>query len=347
MIDFRYHLVSIIAVFLALAIGIVVGSVAISPNAASLLSKESQNAVKRNAALFAQNALLKKQISADDAFAQAAETYLVRDLLIGQRVALVTAPGADAGTVSGISAALTRAGATVTGTVSLTSQFFGTDPTTEHQLTNSATLLAPSGVSTADTAGAQIPGQQAAAKVIAAAIMDKLGVPTLTTAQSNNILTGFGDQGFLQVSNGSGGTTLSSQATIAVVVLSATTSASASSLSPENLGLIYLTHYLQQAGKGAVLAGSLQGSGTGSAIDAVTSGGAGVALTTVDNADTHAGQIIVVQALRNMLNPHPPAAAAYGVGPGTVPSPVPTSSVTPTSTSTKVAKQQKKKTVKR
>ncbi len=344
MIDFRYHLVSIIAVFLALAVGIVVGAVALTPKVASTLNRESQNAVKRNAQLFAQNSQLKHQISADDAFAQAAEGSLLDRLLVGQQVVLVTAPGADTGVVNGIATALRESGATLTGTVALTPQLFETDATTESTLTATAGQLAPAGVSTSDVAGAQIAGQQAAAKVIAAAIMAKAGLPTLTTHQANSILTGFGDQGFLQVSSPSGGTTLSGQATLAVVVTPAATPANASSLSPENLALIFLTHYLQQAGNAAVLAGSLQGSGTGSAIDAVTSGGAGVALTTVDNADSVTGQIIVAQALRRLLD-HPHSSTAFGVGPGAVPSPAPTSSPTPTSTPTNRAK--KKKTVKR
>jgi hypothetical protein len=344
LIDFRYHLVSIIAVFLALAVGIVVGAVALTPKVASTLNRESQNAVKRNAQLFAQNGQLKRQISADDAFAQAAEGSLLGHLLVGQQVVLVTAPGADTGVVNGITTALTRSGATLTGTVTLTPQFFETDATTESTLSATARQLAPAGVSTSDVPGAQIAGQQAAAKVIAAAIMQKTGLPTLTTHQANSILTGFGDQGYLQVNNPSGGTTLSGQATLAVVVIPATTPANASSLSPENLALIFLTHYFQQAGNAAVLAGSLQGSGTGSAIDAVTSGGAGVALTTVDNADSVTGQIIVVQALRRLLDHPHSASISFGVGPGAVPSPAPTSSPTPSSTPTNRAK---KKTVKR
>lgn len=343
MIDFRYHLVSIIAVFLALAVGIVVGAEAVSPNVGNTLNREVQKAAKANAALFARNSQLKRQISADDAFAQAGSGSLLDQLLAGQQVVVVTAPQADTSTVNGISSALTRAGATLTGTIAMTPQFFDTDATTEAHLTATAGLLAPAGVSISDVPGAQIAGQQAAAKVIAAAIMAKPGLPTLTARQTNSILTGFGDQGYLQVSNPAGGTTLSGQATLAVVVSPATIPANASSLSPSNLALIFLTHYLQQAGNAAVLAGSLQGSGTGSAIDAVTSGGAGVALTTVDNADSVTGQIIVVQALRRMLDHPHSAATAYGVGPGVVPSPAPTSSPTPSSTPTRA----KKKTVKR
>jgi len=345
LIDFRYHLVSIIAVFLALAVGIVLGAEAISPQLANKLNNESLKAAKRNAALFAQNNQLKRQISADDAFAQAASATLLGHLLVGQQVVLVTAPGADASTVKGISSALATAGATVTGTVALSPQFFDTNSTTESRLMATAVQLAPPDVSTANNAGTQIAGQQAAAKVIAAAIMDKPGLTPVSSGLASRILTGFGDGGYLQVTNSSGGTTnLPGPATLAVVVTPGTTPANPSSLSAENLALVYLTHYLQQLGNAALLAGSLQGSGNGSAIDAVTSGGAGVAVTTVDNADTVTGQIIVVQALRTMLEHPGQPATAYGAGPGAVPSPAPTSQPTP---STTPSVKTKKKTVRR
>ncbi|HET7015866.1 MAG TPA: copper transporter [Streptosporangiaceae bacterium] len=343
MIDFRYHLVSIIAVFLALAVGIVVGAEAVSPKFANSLNKEAHIAEKRNSVLNAQNNQLKRQIAADGAFAQAAEGYLVKDLLVGERVLLVTAPGADGGTVSGVTSALTKSGAVVTGTISLSPKFFDADATTEATLTETAGQFAPSGLSISDTAGDLLAGQQAAAKVIAAGVMDKFGLPTLPVKQTNSILTGFGAQGFLQTSTANGGTALLGQATLAVVVAPGNTPANADPLSAENRALIYLTRDLNLAGKGALLAGSLAGSGNGSAIDAVTSGGADVAVTTVDNADTVTGQIITVQALHRLTGPDA-APTAYGVGPGSAPSPAPTSSPTPSSTPSKPAK---KKTVKR
>ena len=103
-----------------------------------------------------------------------------------------------------------------------------------------------------------------------------------------------------------------------------------------------LTQDLQEAGKGALLAGSLKGSGPRSAIDAVISGSAGVTLTTVDNAETVTGQIIVAQALRELLNPHP-TPAAYGVRPNAAPSPAPSPvaspSVSPSPSSRKKSKK--------
>ncbi len=338
MIDFRYHLVSIVAVFLALAIGIVVGAVALTPKVANKLNSESQSVAKRNALLFAQNGQLKQQISADNAFAQASSGVLLAHLLEGEKVVLVTAPGADTATVNGISAALSRSGADVTGTVSLAPQFFDVTATNESSLTNTAGQLAPAGVSTSDPASAQIPGQQVASKVIAAALMDKFDLPSLTTRQANSILTGFGDEGFLQVSNGNGGTSVTGQAAMAVVVEPGSVPANASSLSPANLALIDLTHDLELTGKAALLAGSLQGSAAGSAIDAVTSGGAGFSLTTVDDADSAVGQVIVVQALRDLLGPHA-TTTPYGVGSGTVPSPAPTATPTPSPSKTPAKKK--------
>src|SRR5262249_42649382 len=153
LIDFRYHLVSIIAVFLALAVGIVVGAEAVSPNVASKLNSESKSAAKRNAQLFAQNGQLKRQITADNSFAQTSSGLLLSRLLEGERVVVVTAPGADTPTVNGITTALHRSGADVTGTVSLAPQFFDVTATNESSLTTTAGQLAPAGVSTSDPAG--------------------------------------------------------------------------------------------------------------------------------------------------------------------------------------------------
>jgi Copper transport outer membrane protein, MctB len=327
LIDFRYHLVSIVAVFLALAVGIIVGASALQPQVVSGLKAESQLEKKTNETLRTQVALLNQQTGADGNFAQAAAGYLLGHLLDGQQVVLVTAPGADGQTVSGITSALGRAGATITGQVSLTAQFFDTSKTTESNLIALARSLAPAGITLPASSGVgQIYGQQAAAEVIAAAIVRADGPATVTQQQAAAIVSGFGQQGFLQISGGSGGTALSGQATLAIIVIPATAAGNASSQA--NLALVDVGHELQRSSAGVVMAGSLPGSGTGSAIDAVTSGAAGVDISTVDNANTVIGQIMVVQALRLLLDPHA-SPAAYGAVPGAAPSPIPTAAPTP------------------
>ena len=106
----RYHATSLIAVFLALAIGIVVGSTALKPAVLSGLQKTADAERKRIDALYAQNNLNKQQIAADQAYAQAGEHQMLSGLLDGQRVVLVTAPGFPGGVVTGVTSALAEAG---------------------------------------------------------------------------------------------------------------------------------------------------------------------------------------------------------------------------------------------
>ena len=82
-----------------------------------------------------------------------------------------------------------------------------------------------------------------------------------------------------------------------------------------------------------MLAGTLPGSGTGSAIDDLINGSTGLRLSSVDNANTETGQILVAQALTYLLAGKKPA--AYGVASGVVPSPAPTASPTPVATPAK------------
>jgi Copper transport outer membrane protein, MctB len=322
LIDFRYHLVSIIAVFLALAIGLIVGAEALQPGTTSVLQQEVKTARQNNNNLSKQDSQLTKQLGFDNAFAQAAAGRLLPGLLSGQSVVLVLAPGADSTTVNGITTAVKRAGGKVTGQVLLSSAFFDLSTSTESVLHSTATDSAPAGVRIpSSSSNLEISGQLAAAEVIAAAIVNKDGLATMTAPQSQAILNAFGQQGFLQV-NGPSGPTLTGQATMAVVVIPATVPSLKVS-GPFNLALISLTQDLQEASKGAVLAGNYAGSGSGSAINLVTNGGvSGVAPTTVDDASTETGQIVVVQALREMLTGHY-TPANYGDGPAAAPSPAP------------------------
>jgi Copper transport outer membrane protein, MctB len=337
LIDFRYHLVSIVAVFLALAIGIIVGSQALAPEVTSKLSSSLTSAEKYNRTLNNQNNQLRQQLAADNEFGQAAQASLLPGRLTGQSVVLIVAPGADNQTVTGVTSALAKAGATVTGQLILDSQFFDTGAATEQALKNTARAHIPPGVRLPRSASdPQISGQQEAAQVISAAIVAATSVPTMTQDESQQILTAFGQQGFLQVSN-NGTAALAGQATMAVVVIPSTVP-SVKVSTPFNLALISFTQDLQEASKGAVLAGAFSGSGQGSAIDAVSSGAAAVALTTVDDADSVVGQIIVVQALHELLSPNA-SPASYGARPGVVPSPAPSPIPSPSVSPTQVRKK--------
>jgi len=62
MIDFRYHLVSIVAVFLALGLGIVLGATALQPGTIGFLYKTSQQERRQIDAALAANGQLNRQL---------------------------------------------------------------------------------------------------------------------------------------------------------------------------------------------------------------------------------------------------------------------------------------------
>ncbi|HEY2507299.1 MAG TPA: copper transporter [Streptosporangiaceae bacterium] len=317
MIDFRYHLVSIIAVFLALAVGLLVGSTALSGKNLEVLNSAQRAAISRNDTLTKDNGALSQQIGADEAFAQANAQRLLAGQLTDQDVILVLAPGANGTLVSGVSKALQQAGATVTGQVQLNQAFVATTGQNESALTSLAQRLAPSaGVTlSAQSGDPAVAGQQAAAAVLASAILNKDG-SGLANAVSQQIFNGFGQGNFLSVGNLPKGATTPGSATLAVLV----TPDGAPQTSNADASKVYVAvaQELRAAGEGTVMAGSVSAIGSGSAIGAEN--GAGQA-STVDNADTESGQIMVVQALRNLVDGKKPT--AYGISPKTAPAPAP------------------------
>lgn len=328
MIDFRYHLVSIVAVFLALAIGIVVGATALKPTTLKYLDRTSQQERQQINSLLATKGNQQQQINNAQAFAEAGSSVLLSHLLAGQRAVIVTAPGADSRVTSGVSSVLHQAGAEVTGQVAMQQAFFVTGASTQSNLDALTQQLVPPGVTlgaqgAVPDANPQIAGQQEAAQVIAAALVTKDG-PGLDTARSRQILSGFAQHGFLDVS-----TPVAAPATLAVVVIPSTAPAGGAS-DPANLALLSLAAQLNATGQAAVLAGAAPGSGPGSAIDELASGGSSIHLSSVDNANTEIGQIMVAQALSLLLTGHKPA--SYGPVAAAVPSPAPTPSPSPSGT---------------
>ncbi len=325
MINFRYHVVSIVAVFLALAIGIVLGSTELRGTAFNALTRTSNTLNNELNAKKAQVSALNQLVSADEAFAQAAEPQLLHGLLAGQRVVLVNAPGAPGSVVTGITSALHLAGATVTGQVSLQPKLLDASQSNENFLAQLAVQLAPAGGQLANGTGLQ-----QAAKLLGSAILTKSSAAGSTTsskpsATAQAVLASYAQAGLISISGQP-----SVPATLAVVITPGSPPAGGDS-DPANQGLITLAQQLNTAGLGTVMAGSATGSVAGSAIDALRAGNAGGQISSVDNADTTTGQIVAVWALQLALTGH--KAGSYGVDPGNtgaVPSqaPVPSGSAT-------------------
>jgi len=316
MIDFRYHLVSIVAVFLALGLGLLVGATALQPTALGGLIRLSQQERKQIDSALATNRQLSRQIASNDQFAQSVAPQLLDQLLAGERVVVVEAPGASGQVVSGVDQSLAQAGAAVSGHVQIQNKFFDTSPSTEQQLSQLAQQFAPPGTSLQGSPVSQ------ASQVIASAILTKDGpgqpVAGQRDASSVALLSGFGAGGFLNVTGHP-----DARATLAVVVLP-DTPPSTSISDPQSQRLVTLAQQLNLIGQGTVVAGSVTGSGPGSAIDVMRNDGRAGHLSSVDNADHAVGQIVVAQALYEQLRG---VSGSYGSGPGATapgPSPAPT-----------------------
>ena len=90
---------------------------------------------------------------------------------------------------------------------------------------------------------------------------------------------------------------------------------------------------LNLAGNGTVVAGPVSGSGPGSAIDVLRSGGRVDHFSSVDNADTAIGQIVVAQALYEQMTAgrsgnYGSLASATTAGPSPAPTPSPSTTAT-------------------
>ncbi|MGH3303395.1 MAG: copper transporter [Streptosporangiaceae bacterium] len=317
MIDFRYHLVSIIAVFLALAVGLVVGSTALPGKTEEALTVAQHKAISENTALRKERNLLQQQVAGDEAFATASSERLLAGLLTGERVVLVAAPGANRAVLSGLTTALRQAGATVTGQVSLTGAFTTTTGQNEAALSGLAQSLASkAGLQLTAQSASPVSGQQAAAQVLAASLVSSSD--TLASTASQEILVGFSQSGFITVDSGA---PADAPAELAILV-------TPDGQPQQSDVLVAVAQELKSEGSATVMAGAVSSIGLpgGTAISAEIS--AGNAVSTVDNADTETGQILVVQALRYLLNGKPPA--AYGVASAKAPSPAPIPVATPT-----------------
>ncbi len=322
MIDFRYHLVSLISVFLALAIGLVLGATALKPSVTAGLQATANNQHRQIDQLIAAGRVSRGELAAGEAFAQAAAPQLLAHLLDGQRVVIVTAPGAPGSVISGVTKALAEAGATVTGQVQLQPRFFTPGTANQQALSQLAQRTAPPALTVADGT----PMQQAG-KVLASAILTG-GGPTQPVAgqpdsAARSVLAGLSSGGFVSVSSGNP----AARATLAVVVIPGIPPAASDANAASNY-LVTLSQQLNLAGDGTVVAGSVAGSGAGSAIDVMRANNRQGHMSSVDNADMASGQIAVAQALYEQLRG---VSGSYGVtGPdGAGPSPAPTPSATP------------------
>jgi Copper transport outer membrane protein, MctB len=350
-IDFRYHLVSIVAVFLALAIGIVLGSTELQGPAYNILNSTTGKLQSELGQVSSQRDTAQQQANLGQNYAQAVEPVVLHDLLAGQRLLIITEPGAPASVVTAISNAATQdAGATVTGQIALQSKFFDNSDTTLDGLNqiNQAMSQADGVVLNTGT-----PYQQQAAQVIAGEILTRasgsaaaqLGNTSSTASQqdtnASTMLAAYANAGFLTVSGQP-----ATPATLAVIVTPQTAPADGST-DPLDLLLAPVAEELAAKSSATVVAGVSANSGPGSPIAVLRASSVASKVSTVDDADFVAGQSVVIQALATQLNGGNPGSYGFANGASAVapsPAPTPSTSSSPTASASSTAKTKKPKT---
>jgi hypothetical protein len=184
-INFRYHVVSITSVFLALAIGLVLGTAALNGPVANDLNSRVTDLRAANSQLRGQVEDLDQQVQGRDAFVKQVAPSLLAGRLAKKRVLVVTLPGVVSEHVSGVQSMLQTAGATVTGTIAFRDAFV--DPATSNDEIDLATRLLPPGVTS-------LPSNDNGAET-AAALFGRVfaaGRTTVPDAARTALLAGFG-----------------------------------------------------------------------------------------------------------------------------------------------------------
>jgi hypothetical protein len=312
-ISLRYHVISIGAVFLALALGVVLGSITLSDSLLSGISGQKTQLGEQVNDLQAQRASLNGKLSDADRFATGIGPLAVRDLLARHTVVLVSTPGVGQSDEDALRELLTSAGAKVTGQVGLTAAF--SDPNRADQLRDLVTQMIP--------VGAQLPVASDAGTLAGGLLGDLLLLhKTSDTAQAtanerSAALAGLASAGFINPVR------QLAPAQLAVVLTGgAQTGGSAGDRATM---LANFATQLDHAGTGAVLAGG-DGSATGSGPIGVVraNSNADSVLSTVDDFDTAAGRVVTVLALQEQVRGK---AGAYGTaGNANAPTPEPSAS---------------------
>jgi hypothetical protein len=113
MINFRFHLVSLIAVFLAVGLGILVGSTVVDQKIVDRLDSEISSVRKENAQRNDENKQLADANSQQQEFIDLTAPFVVDGRLDGQSVAIVAEQGVDRGVLKQTEILLRGAGADV------------------------------------------------------------------------------------------------------------------------------------------------------------------------------------------------------------------------------------------
>ncbi|RJO75566.1 copper transporter [Nocardia panacis] len=291
MISLRQHAISIAAIFLALAIGVVLGSQTLAADLLSGLRADKSDLRQQIDTATDQNRRLADQLNAADRFIASSSGRILGGTLADRSVVVFTGPDADPADVESVTKALETANAAITGKIALTDAIL--DATEGDRLRTSLTNVIPSGAQL--RTGAVDQGSLAGDLLGVALLLDPgTAQPRSTPQELGLVLETLRGGGFLAY-----GDTPVRPAQLAVVI---TGNGARSGEGNQGANLARFAGALRGRGAGVVLAGRAGAADMPGPLAVVRSEAplAG-AVTTVDNLDREIGRVTAVLGLTEQL----------------------------------------------
>lgn len=305
MISLRTHAISLAAVFLALAIGVALGSGLLSNTVLSGLQDDKRDLQVKIDTLNADKNAINEKLSAAGEFDAQMSPRILHDTMKDKSVVLFRTPDAADDDVDALTRLIGQAGARLTGTITLTQEFV-TANSADKLLSVVNSPIVPAGRQLSTTAVDQ--GSQAGDLLgITLLINRDPKVSPVDDTQRETVLATLRDTGFITYDDQRVGA-----ANTALIV---TGGALGDDAGNRGSTVARFAAGLAPHGSGTVLAGR-DGSASGTAAVAVTRSDAGLnsAVSTVDDVDIEAGRITSVLALSDLANGARPG--QYGIGAG-------------------------------
>ena len=299
----RHPVLSLAAVFLALAVGVVLGARVLPGLGGSALVGVDDVARQQIGALRDENKALNEKLTAAGQFDSAMAGRIVHDALAGKSVVLFQTPDSDAEDVNALRGLVGQAGGTVTGTVGLTQELVEANSAEKlRSVVNSPIVPAGTQLNTTLVDPASQTGDLLG--IVLLINRDPKIAPVSDDARGT-VLSTLRDTGFLTYDKVAAADT-------AVIV---TGGGLADDAGNQGATVARLAAGMAPHGSGTVLAGRY-GSAVGVSAVALARADAAMAnaVSTVDDVGTASGRITTVLALRAMSGGAPPG--RYGVGPG-------------------------------
>ena len=165
MIDFRYHLVSLMAVLVALTMGVVLGAGPLQGKISDTLTGQVSQLSKQQAELRETNEDLVKQANSSGEYIGVLGSKLTPGTMTDKKVAVIRMPGVKEETVSGLNSQIKVAGAAIVNTVTVKDAWFNED-SKSYRESLAPTLASKLG----DTVDAKVSTQQVLSTALAAGL---------------------------------------------------------------------------------------------------------------------------------------------------------------------------------